>query len=78
MLYTARSYYSLRYGTMPVEKLVEEAGKRNIGALALTDINNSSACFDFAELCREEQHTAGLRHGVQVGRPLPLHLHRGR
>jgi error-prone DNA polymerase len=51
MLYTARSYYSLRYGTMPPEKLVEEAGKRNIGALAITDINNSSACLDFAELC---------------------------
>ncbi len=51
MLYTARSYYSLRYGTMPVEKLVEEAGKRNIGTLVLTDINNSSACFDFADLC---------------------------
>ncbi len=53
MLYTARSYYSLRYGTMPPEKLVEEAGKRNIGALAITDINNSSACLDFAELCRK-------------------------
>jgi error-prone DNA polymerase len=51
MLYTARSYYSLRYGTMPVEKLVEEAARRNIGALALTDINNSSGCFDFAGLC---------------------------
>ena len=51
MLYTARTYYSLRYGTMPVEKLVEEAGKRNIGTLVLTDINNSSACFDFAGLC---------------------------
>jgi error-prone DNA polymerase len=51
MFYTARSYYSLRYGTMPVETLVEEAAKRNIGTLALTDINNSSACFDFAGLC---------------------------
>jgi DNA polymerase III alpha subunit len=53
MLYTARSYYSLRYGTMPVETLVEEAAKRNIGTLALTDINNSSACFDFVSLCRK-------------------------
>jgi error-prone DNA polymerase len=51
MLYTARSYYSLRYGTMPVEKLVEEAGRRNIGTLAITDINNSTACLDFAGLC---------------------------
>jgi error-prone DNA polymerase len=53
MLYTARSYYSLRYGTMPVEKLVEEAGKRNIGTLAIADINNSTACLDFAGLCLE-------------------------
>ncbi len=36
---------------MPVEKLVEEAKARNIGSLVLTDINNSSACFDFAGMC---------------------------
>ena len=53
MLYTARSYYSLLYGTMSPEKLVEEAKARNIGCLALTDINNSSACFDFAGLCHK-------------------------
>jgi DNA-directed DNA polymerase III PolC len=47
------SYYSLRYGTMAVETLVEEAVKLGIGALALTDINNSMGMVDFVKACNE-------------------------
>lgn len=46
------SYYSLRYGTMPVEKLVAEALKYNATAMALTDINNSMGMMDFISECR--------------------------
>lgn len=53
-MFTAHTYYSLLYGTMPVETLVEEAGKKGIESLVITDINNSSACFDFLKLCREK------------------------
>jgi DNA polymerase-3 subunit alpha len=45
------SYYSLRYGTIAVETLVEEAAKLGIGALALTDINNSMGMVDFVRAC---------------------------
>jgi DNA-directed DNA polymerase III PolC len=45
------SYYSLRYGTMAVETLVEEAAGLGIEALALTDINNSMGMVDFVKAC---------------------------
>ncbi|MEN8155593.1 MAG: DNA polymerase III subunit alpha [Bacteroidota bacterium] len=51
------SYYSLRYGTMAVETLVEAAAGMGIEALALTDINNSMGMVDFVRACH--------RHGVR-------------
>jgi len=45
------SYYSLRYGTMAVETLVEEAAGLGIEVLALTDINNSMGMVDFVKAC---------------------------
>ena len=45
------SYYSLRYGTMSIDKLVELAKKNNILAMALTDINNSTGTLDFVKAC---------------------------
>lgn len=49
----SHSYYSLRYGTYSVEALVKEAASRNIEAMALTDINNSSGMIDFVSICKE-------------------------
>ena len=45
------SYYSLRYGTFAVDKLVEAAKLRKVEAMALTDINNSSGMIDFVKAC---------------------------
>jgi error-prone DNA polymerase len=47
------SYYSLRWGTLSVEKLVEAAKALNIQTLTLTDINNSTGIMDFVKICRE-------------------------
>jgi DNA-directed DNA polymerase III PolC len=52
MYLNSHSYYSLRYGTMPVEKLVAEARKNDVRALAMTDINNSMGMMDFISECR--------------------------
>lgn len=52
MYLNCHSYYSLRYGTMPVEKLVAEALKNDVRALAMTDINNSMGMMDFIKECR--------------------------
>jgi len=46
------SYYSLRYGTLSIENLIEQAHQQRIKVLALTDINNSSGIPDFVKACR--------------------------
>lgn len=54
MILNAHSYYSLRYGTIPVEELVAEAAKLKIETFALTDINNSTGTIDFVKACKQE------------------------
>jgi len=51
MYLNCHSYYSFRYGTLSVKNLVALAQSQDIKSLALTDINNTSACFDFIEAC---------------------------
>jgi len=62
MYLNTHSYYSLRYGTLSVEQLVEEARKNGIEAMALTDINNSTGIPDFVNSCTKEgiQPIAGI------------------
>ena len=62
MYINSHSYYSLRYGTLSVEALVEEAVKRGIQVMALTDINNSTGVLDFVKCCTKEgiQPVAGI------------------
>ena len=52
MFLNSHSYYSLRYGTYSIDALVQEAVKRKIAAMALTDINNSSGMIDFVKSCK--------------------------
>ncbi len=47
MYLNCHSFYSLRYGTISVDNLVEEAVRCGVSALALTDINNSTGIMDF-------------------------------
>jgi len=53
MFLNCHSYYSLRYGTLPVDKLVSAAADHRVSALALTDINNSTGMMDFIGECRK-------------------------
>lgn len=48
-----RSYYSLCFGTISIENLVEQACRLHIPALALTDINNTAGIIDFVFECRK-------------------------
>ena len=52
MYINCHSNFSLRYGTLPVEELVKLAKQHQVPALALTDINNSSAMLDFVKICK--------------------------
>ena len=53
-MYYCHSYYSLRYGTFPVEELVNHSKQMGLKSLALTDINNSSGMIDFVKACNEQ------------------------
>jgi len=50
MFINTHSYYSLRYGTIKPEDLLILAQQQGLSTLALTDINNTSACLDFVRL----------------------------
>ncbi|MBT8303715.1 MAG: DNA polymerase III subunit alpha [Bacteroidia bacterium] len=50
MYLNCHTYYSFRYGTFSEEELLRLAQQNNIRALALTDINNTSACLNFIRL----------------------------
>ena len=51
MYLNCHSYYSLRYGTMSVEQLVQNAVRHKAQAIALTDINNSTGMPEFVNEC---------------------------
>lgn len=53
MYLNVHSQYSLRFGTMSIDKLVEEAQGYGITQMALTDINNSTGMMEFMRKCRE-------------------------
>src|SRR5512133_1311049 len=54
MFLNCHSYYSLRYGMMSVEKLVQKAKEAGADTIALTDINNSTGIPEFAGECAKQ------------------------
>lgn len=62
MYINCHTTFSFRYGTLSPEQLVSEAVEHGIEALALTDINNTSAVFPFVAACRKQ----GIRPVVGI------------
>ena len=54
MLLNCHTYYSYKYGTIPVEHLIRLAIEKGHHSLTLTDINNTSAALEFVRQCREK------------------------
>ena len=54
MYLNVHSHYSLRYGTMSVAKLIEEAMMRGITQMVLTDLNNSTGVMEFWRECNSK------------------------
>lgn len=52
MYLNCHTYYSLRYGTLPVGRLSELAAAVGVQRLVLTDINNTTGVPDFVRECR--------------------------
>lgn len=51
---TYNSYYSLRYGTIPVDKIPSLTKEAGAEVALLTDINNSTGILDFVSACNKE------------------------
>lgn len=55
MYLNCHSFHSLRYGTIPLQELVEQAALFGVTALALTDINTVTGIYDFIKACKVMQ-----------------------
>jgi len=51
MYINCHSYHSLRYGTIPLKELVDEAVLHGVTEMALTDINTVTGIYDFIREC---------------------------
>ena len=51
MYLNCHSFHSLRYGTIPLKELVEQAVSYGVTAMALTDINTVTGIYDFIKFC---------------------------
>ncbi|HOW32311.1 MAG TPA: PHP domain-containing protein, partial [Bacteroidales bacterium] len=67
MYLNCHSYYSLRYGTLPIDRLVQIASDQGIDALALTDINNTMGIVDFVKECGKKgiKPVAGIEFRIE-------------
>lgn len=54
MILNAHSNYSLRFGTLAIEEVIDEAIRNHYDTVALTDINNTSGVLRFVKLCKEK------------------------
>lgn len=54
MYINCHSYNSLRFGTISIDNLIQEAIKNDLKALALTDIHTVTGIYDFVKKCRKE------------------------
>ncbi|MCF2498523.1 DNA polymerase III subunit alpha [Dyadobacter chenhuakuii] len=50
MLLNCHSYFSLRFGTIPEQELLQISRENGYGCIALTDINNTSGCLNFIRM----------------------------
>lgn len=55
MLLNVHSHYSLRYGTLSLEQIIESMKLYGFDTAVLTDINNSSAVLDFIRQCKKKE-----------------------
>ncbi|MDP1747390.1 MAG: PHP domain-containing protein, partial [Bacteroidota bacterium] len=55
MLLNTHTYYSLRYGTLSIEAIIQQAKENNYDSIAITDINNATGVFEFVKACSENE-----------------------
>lgn len=55
MLINVHSYYSLRFGTIPIDQLVDMLIEQGYDTAVLTDINNSTGVLEFIKHCQQKK-----------------------
>ncbi|SDB59512.1 DNA polymerase III, alpha subunit [Flavobacteriaceae bacterium MAR_2010_188] len=53
MFLNVHSYFSLRFGTLSVDRIFSCSKEANLSVIALTDINNTSACLEFVRRSKD-------------------------
>ena len=54
MYLNCKTWFSLRYGTIKAERLVELAEENGVSTLALTNINTTADVWDFVDFCQKK------------------------
>ncbi len=62
MYLNCHSFHSLRYGTIPLDELVQQAAASGVTTMALTDVNTITGIYDFIKACNE----TGIRPVVGI------------
>ncbi|CAM3750764.1 DNA polymerase III subunit alpha [Elizabethkingia occulta] len=70
MFLNCHSYHSLRYGTISIEDLVQQAAHMKLKTLALTDINTVTGIYDFYRLCQENSIKPIIGMDIRVNNDL--------
>ncbi|MFX1705084.1 DNA polymerase III subunit alpha [Chitinophaga sp. CC14] len=67
MLINVHSYYSLRYGTIPIDQVVDLLIREGYDTAVLTDINNSTGILEFIKYCQLKKFNglAGIEFRAQ-------------
>ncbi len=65
MWLNCHTFYSLKYGTLSVEQLIQLALKNNADTLVITDINNSSAVLESVKYCQENKLSLKILAGIE-------------
>jgi DNA polymerase-3 subunit alpha len=66
MLLNCHTYYSLCYGTLSIETLLDEVQRKGYYSFALTDINNTSACLDTLRLLSPDNSAWRLKPVIGI------------
>ncbi|SEA52050.1 DNA polymerase III subunit alpha [Pedobacter hartonius] len=59
MYLNCHSFHSLRYGTIPLPELIEQAVANKVTAMALTDVNTVTGIYEFIKACSDLQLEPG-------------------
>ncbi len=65
MWLNCHTFYSLKYGTLSVEQLLQLAAQHDAGTIVVTDINNSSGVLESIRYCEEKKLPLKILAGIE-------------